>query len=182
MDRYKVKFTRLQSEVMRLLSIKSGSSLTKRGIAKALNVSPTAIAKALPILEKESLITTEKSQDMNFSSTKLNRNSQKALNFKKIENLKLIYESNLINYLEESFPGTTIILFGSYVRGEDLENSDIDIAIIGSKEKEFKHYKLFKSLLERDLSFHFYPSISKIDKELQNNILSGIVLVGGISL
>ena len=167
---------------MRLLSIKSSSLFTKRGIARNLGVSPTAIAKALPLLEKEKLIVTEKDKTMNFSSTRLNRDNQKTFDFKKIENLKLIYESNLIQYLEETFPGTTIILFGSYARGEDVEKSDIDIAIIGSKEKEFKDYKVLENFLERNLSLNFYPLINKIDKELKNNILNGIVLVGGITL
>jgi len=179
---YKLKFTRLQNEILRFLTIKSSSSLTKRGIARALKVSPTAIAKALPLLEKEKLVTSEKSKDMNLSSIKFNRDNQKAIDFKKIENLKLIYKSELINYLEESFPGTTIILFGSYSRGEDTEKSDIDIAIIGTNEKEFKYYKLFKSLLEREISLNFYQSLDEIDKELKSNILNGIILKGAIEL
>ena len=50
MDMYKLKWTRLQSEILRLLCIKSGQILNLRGIANCLKVSPTAVAK-LPALQ-----------------------------------------------------------------------------------------------------------------------------------
>jgi len=56
MDMYKVKWTRLQSEIFRYLCIKSGQSFNLRGLARPLKVSPTAVSKALNDLEKEKLI------------------------------------------------------------------------------------------------------------------------------
>ena len=71
------------------------------------------------------------------------------MRLKRADNLKQIYESGLADFLEKEFAGGTIIFFGSYSRGEDMASSDIDIAVIGRKEKQIdltnfpkKPYKL----------------------------------------
>ena len=181
MDMYKLKFTKLQNEIFRLLCIKAGMALNQRGISRLLKVSPTAVAKALPALKKESLVKIEKTQNMNLSSVELNRDNEKAIAFKRIENLKLIYESGLSMYLSESFPGCTIILFGSYSLGEDTTDSDIDIAVIGSKEKE-TDLSRFDKILERTVFIHYYDRFSKINRNLCANILNGITLNGYVEL
>ncbi|PIN80603.1 hypothetical protein COV16_00550, partial [Candidatus Woesearchaeota archaeon CG10_big_fil_rev_8_21_14_0_10_34_8] len=83
--------------------------------------------------------------------------------------------------LEEEFPGATIILFGSFSRGDDTSASDIDIAIIGRKEKEINLEK-FEKLLERKININSYSALKDVHKDLRENICNGIVLVGGIQL
>lgn len=180
MGMYKVKWTRLQAEILRFLCIQAGKSFNSRGLARSLKVSPTAISKAIKDLEKDELIKIERSKTMNLTSIELNRDNQKAIEFKRTENLKLIYESNITEVLEDNFPGCTIMLFGSYSKGEDITSSDIDIAIIGTKGKEIEITK-FDKLLERDISINFYKSW-EIDKHLRNNILNGIVLSGSVEI
>ena len=195
MDMYTIKWTRLQAEIFRFLSIKAGQSLNLRGIARPLKMSPTAVSHALNDLEKEGFVKIKKAEKMNLLSIEFNRDNQKAIELKRVENLKLIYESGLAKFLEEIFPGCTVILFGSYSRGEDYfgsdgdiwvdkgegYRSDIDIAIIGSKEK---HVKLteFDKKLERTININFYPSFKDIHKHLRDNILNGIVLSGSVDL
>ena len=188
MDMYKIKFTRLQNEIFRFFCIKAGMSINQRGVSKALKVSPTAISNSLNELVKESLINVKKDQKMNLTLIEFNRDSQKASDMKRVENLKLIYESGLAKFLQESFPGTTIILFGSYSRGEDVwanlteENrSDIDIAIIGTKGKEINLTE-FDKKLERTVIINFYSLFKDIHKHLRDNILNGIVLSGSADL
>jgi|TARA_Y100000034_G_scaffold72774_1_gene87686 predicted nucleotidyltransferase len=181
MDMYKLKFTTLQNEIFRLFCIKAGIFLNQRGIARILKVSPTAIANALPLLNKEKLIKIDKSKEMNLTLVQFNRDNARAINLKRIENLKLIYESGLVNFLFESFPGATIILFGSYSRGEDTLESDIDIAIIGVKEKNLDLIK-FDKLLERNIIINFYNSFKEIHKHLRDSILNGILLSGSIDI
>ncbi|MBU1245658.1 MAG: nucleotidyltransferase domain-containing protein [Nanoarchaeota archaeon] len=180
MDTYKLKFTALQLEIFRLLCIKT-NKLNQREISRLLKVSPTAIHNSLNLLEKENLITINKDKSMNLKLIQLNRENHKTIELKRIENQKFIQETTLQEFLEETFPGTTIILFGSYSKGEDTIKSDIDIAIINSKEKTIDLTK-FEKLLEREICLHFYNSFKEIKKELKENILSGIVLVGGIEL
>src|SRR3989344_3619517 len=181
MDTYKLKLTRLQNEMFRFLSIKAGMKFNQRRIAKLLGVSPTAVAKALPLLEKEELIKYEKGDNINLNSVSFNQDSSKAVFFKKIENLKLIYEVGLVKFLFNEFPGCTVVLFGSYSNGEDTTISDIDIAVIGSKNKEVD-LDGFNKKLERTVNINFYESWKGINKHLKNNILNGITLSGAVEL
>lgn len=181
MDIYKLKFTKLQNEIFRLLCIKSGKKISQRQIAKMLKVSPTAISKSISILEKENLIKIEKDNNIKINYLSLNRDSEKTINFKKVENLKMIYELELNNFLENAFPGSAIILFGSYSRGDDIFDSDIDIAVIGRKKKEINLEK-FENLLEREIILQFYNEFKNIHEHLKNNILNGILIGGNIKL
>jgi DNA-binding Lrp family transcriptional regulator len=188
MDTYKLKFTGLQQEIFRLFCIKAGMSLNQRGIAKLLKVSPTAVSNSLSDLEKEGLIKAEKSKTMNLVLIEFNRDSEKAISFKRVENLKMIYESGLDRFLYDKFPGCTIILFGSYSKGEDVwfgemddRSSDIDIAIIGTKGKAVD-LESFEKNLKREIIIQFYNSWKEIHKYLKNNILNGILLSGSVDL
>ena len=188
MDIYQIKWTRLQSEIFRLLCIKAGQSLNLREIARFLKKSPTAVSNALKGLEKESLIKVKKAENINLLSIEINRDNQNAINMKRVENLKMIYESGLAKFLQDIFPGTTIILFGSYSRGDDVwtnvsegHRSDIDIAIIGTKDKKIKLTE-FDKKLERTIFINFYRSFKKIHKHLRDSILNGILLSGSIDL
>ncbi len=187
MDISKIKWTRLQTEIFRLFCIKSGVSLNIREIARALKVTPTAIAKALPELKKQNIIELKKQGKINLVLVELNRDNKRVIYLKRAENFKLIYESGLFDFLYNEFPGCTIVLFGSYSRGEDTYNekeenrSDIDIAIVGTKGKDIE-LNIFNSLLERTINLNFYESWNKIHKHLKDNILNGIVLSGGIDL
>ena len=181
MDTYKLKFTKLQNEIFRLLCIKVGKPLNQRKISKLLKVSPTAVGKAIKLLENNELIRIDKSKEMNLNLISLNRDNTKAVSLKRVENLKMIYELGLFDFLEEKFPGCTIILFGSYSRGEDTIKSDIDIAIIGSKEKELDLEK-FEKKLKRTISLHHYKLFKEINKDLKENLFNGIVFSGGIEL
>ena len=180
MDTYKLKFTQLQMEIFRLLCVKAGEQLNQRRVAKFLKVSPTAVAKALPPLEKEGLAKITRSRNMNLTLIELNRDNQTML-LKRAENLKLIYEVGLSKFLEDNFPGTTIILFGSYSRGEDTIKSDMDITIIGGKEKDID-LSDFEKRLEREISIEYYKSFKDMRKEFKENLCNGIVLAGGVSL
>lgn len=181
MDIYKLKFTRLQQEILNLLFIRSGISFNERGLANKLKVSPTAVSKSLPKLEKENLIKVEKDADSKRLSIGLNKDNPFIFYLKRVENLRLLYESGLVDYLAEDFPGSTIILFGSYSFGEDIPNSDVDVAIIGSKERSVDISR-FEKLLERTISLQFYENFKEINKSLKENILNGIVLKGGVQL
>ena len=56
MDIYKEKFTKLEREIIRLLSLNAGKSYNQREIALILKVSPTAVSKSLKRICKERII------------------------------------------------------------------------------------------------------------------------------
>jgi len=178
---YKLELTVLQQEILRLLFIKAGASLNQRQISKNLDVSQPAVMKAIPNLEKKGLIKIKQDKESKRWAIELNRDNYKLLQLKRADNLKQIYESGLSDCLEKEFAGSTIILFGSYARGEDTISSDIDIAVIGRKEKNIDLAK-FEKILERKININFYESLSKIHKNLKENLFNGIMLFGGIEL
>jgi len=150
-------------------------------MAKLLGVSPTSIAKNLSKLEKEEYIKTNHLGTMNLNMVELNRENPDVIAFKRAENQKMLYETGFTKFIEEKFPGTTVILFGSYSYGEDIVTSDIDIAIIGIKQQEIK-LETFEKKLERKINLQFYDNLKEINKNLKNNILNGIILNGQIEL
>ncbi len=179
MDIYKVEFTILEEEIFSLLCLRAGEKLSQREISIILNVSPTAISNSIKRLKENDLIKLEKTKTINFIS--FNRESKRTIELKRASNLKNIYVSGLSDYLEENLPGSTIILFGSYSRGEDIVSSDIDIAVIERKNKLLELEK-YEKVLKRKININFYDSWKDINKHLKNNILNGILLHGSIEL
>lgn len=178
---YKLNLTVLQQEILRLLSIKAGVSLNQRSIARRLGVSAPAVMKALPELKKRGIVKVEQDKESKRWSIELDRDNHKVMQFKRVENLRLIYESGLADLLEREYAGATIILFGSYSRGEDNVNSDIDIAVIGRKEKQ-TDLTAFEKMLERKINVNFYEIFKNIHKHLKENLCNGIIIFGGVEL
>ncbi len=185
---YKSEFSLLQQEIFKFLSMHAGVSFNARDLAKSLHRTQAGIVKVLSGLEEKKLIKIKKDKYSGRWSIEFNQDSSKATELKRVENLRVLYESGLINFLEESFPGATIILFGSYSRGEDVwskedegHKSDVDIAIIGVSEKKV-NLKKFEELLKREILINFYPSFKEIHKNLKENLLNGILFSGGIEL
>lgn len=150
-------------------------------MAKSLGVSQTAISKALPKLTDEDLIKVAKDKESKRLSIELNRDNKRVIQLKRVNNLEALYDSGLVDFLQENFPGDAIILFGSYSYGEDTIDSDIDIAIIGSKGKKIDLTE-FNKILKKEIIVNFYKDFNSINKNLKENIFNGILLSGGIRL
>jgi predicted nucleotidyltransferase len=179
MDIFKLNWTVLMHEVFEMLCVRAGEKLSQREIAQILKVSPTAVANSLKELHKENLIVIEKTKTINFVS--FNREERKAIELKRVENMRNIYLSGVSLYLNQELAGGTIILFGSYSRGEDIIKSDIDIAVIERKDKMLNLEK-YEKILNRRININFYESWNSINMHLKNNILNGIILHGSIEL
>lgn len=181
MDIYKEKFTNTEREILRYLFKNMGIKSNQRAISLQLKVSPTSIANSIKSLEKTDLLEVKKDKASQTFEIGLNLQNPKVFFKKRIENLNSLYESGLVELLSEKFPGTTIILFGSYSFGEDTLNSDIDIAIIDAEEKKIELSK-FEKELNRKITLQFYKDFSQIHKNLKESILNGIVLKGSVKL
>ncbi|MEK6827524.1 MAG: nucleotidyltransferase domain-containing protein, partial [Nanoarchaeota archaeon] len=95
---------------------------------------------------------------------------------KAIYNLFSILESGLIDFIGEKLSPKSIVLFGSYQRGEDMEDSDIDL-FVECREEQL-NIKIFEKKLGRKIQLHFKENFTSYPKELKNNIINGIVLRG----
>lgn len=177
---YELKLTILQQKILRLLYIKAGIQINKNQIAKILNVSQPAVMKALPDLEKRNMIKIKQDKESRRWAIEFNRDSQNMIWLKRVDNLKQLYDSGLVDHLYKAIPESTIILFGSCAFGEDTINSDIDLAVIGTKKEV--NLKNFEKVLERNININYYPSFKDIHKYLLNNILNGIALKGAVEL
>ena len=97
-------------------------------------------------------------------------------NYKRLFNYQTIIEIGLIKHIQDKLMPKTIVLFGSYFRGEDIENSDIDIFI--ECKKQNINLDKFNKKLKRTIELHFKEDFKKYPKELKNNIMNGITLSG----
>lgn len=147
-----------------------------RELARILKISAPAVSKAIMQLGKKEFIVLKKGFVYEIQANTLN---QQFRNMKRVCNLRRIYQSGLFNFLAENFPLNTIILFGSYSKGEDTEKSDIDIAI-DSKEKYIK-LEEYEKVLNKKINIEFI-NFDKISDELKDSIINGIVLNGYVSL
>jgi predicted nucleotidyltransferase len=175
------EYTALQRGIFSTLCRTAGSKINQRGLATRLHVSPAAVSRALPRLERDGLVVVRGHGAMNLKEIELDRDNRLAVQLKRAENLRGLYLSGLPEHLAEIYAGCTIILFGSHARGEDTIRSDIDIAIIGSAEK-VTDLAPYRARLEREVRLTCLGSINGLAKEFKENLFNGIVLVGGITL
>lgn len=100
-----------------------------------------------------------------------------------IYNLNFIYQSGLIEFLAEHFKNPkAVILFGSFRKGEDISNSDIDIAIETDSVKKYNVIELrelseIEKVINRKIQIHLFNK-KNIDINVFNNIANGIILFG----
>jgi predicted nucleotidyltransferase len=147
-------------------------------ISRTTNIAHTSIKNNLKQLEKEKLIKkfTERKGTRIFPLYKAILENKEFKRYKQIYNLKSIKESKIIEYIEEKLTPNSIILFGSFERGEDTEESDIDL-YLETKKQEI-NLKKFEKKLNRKIQLHFKEHFTKYPKELKNNIINGITLSG----
>ncbi|MDP3027824.1 MAG: nucleotidyltransferase domain-containing protein, partial [Nanoarchaeota archaeon] len=103
--------------------------------------------------------------------------SDKFKQLKRISNFSKILDSGLVDFLNEKFPPEAISVIGSYSRGEDIKDSDIDIIIISKKE----YYSVSLINFEKKLNRKIHLIITYYDKmsnEFYTNLINGIVLYG----
>ncbi len=154
--------------------------LRVRQIEREVNVPlPSAIRYVKELVNERFLKKYEVANIVTFTT---DRSSKYYIFEKKLFNLKSLFETDLIDYLVEELSNPIIIVFGSFSKGEDIENSDIDIYVETPSKKEIS-LKKFEKKLNRKIQVFRNKSIKKIKNEdLANNILNGIVLNGNLEV
>lgn len=95
----------------------------------------------------------------------------------KSQNLILrLHQIGLVNHLEKTFYPSCIVLFGSASRGEDHEESDIDLFL--QAKQTAPDLSKFEKALSRKINLLFEPHLETISPELLNNLANGIVIYG----
>ena len=169
----KLKFTGLQRDILEFLFDNPRRSFNGREMARALNVSAPAVKKAVKFLLDNELILVEKKVTLDI---RLNFGNPLVVRFKKLYNLSKVFDSGVVDYIYDICLPNSIILFGSYSLGEDVEGSDIDI-FVESKSRKLD-LKTYENFLKRNISIFFEKDFSRLSKELRNNVVNGVVLKG----
>ncbi len=150
-------------------------------IVKLAKISKTTANKVISRMAKENFLKIQKLGKV----WRISCNQQHEFNTeRKIPyNLELVYESGIIEKILKDIQGVRcIVLFGSYRKGDDIESSDLDIAVETLDGEEMKIINL--GVIQRlgyrqNIAVNIVKfSRKKIDNNLFANIANGIVLHG----
>ena len=149
-----------------------------RELARTLKWGPGRVKRSLNYFIQNGVITETKEKV--FKVYKANKDSEE---FKLLKLFHALLKlRGVVEYLEKElhYP-EAIVLFGSARKGEDDEQSDVDICIVGKERKV--DLEKFKNELNRNISLLFVDvdrlgKLRRDNPELLNNIINGIVLRG----
>ena len=167
--------------IMELFVEDSYSKFNVREVARLTKLSPSTASKHLKIAVKGGLLKKEKSRNFILFSADLE--SQRFRDMKVYNNIGKIRNSGLVDFIEKelNYP-EVIILFGSYAKGENKKDSDIDLFIL-SESKNNLALVTFEKKLGAEIQVFLHnrkdaESMKGKNKELLNNIVNGIRLSG----
>ena len=180
------KYLKLYEETARNKVIETFFKYTEKefslsDLAKESGVAKANIGNILNELNESGLITIEKLSKI--WRIKANQENWFFVKGKIVYNLNFIYQSGIVEFLADYFNNPkSIILFGSFRKGEDISSSDIDIAIESDSIKEYETIGLrelyeFEKVIGKKIQLHLFNR-ENVDINLFNNIANGIVLLG----
>ncbi len=162
--------------ILRLFFEGPNERLHLREVARRTELSATGAMKILHALENESMV--EKERAAVTVVYHGNYDNEKFMALKRSLNLYSLYSCGLVSALVDFYKTPEcIVLFGSYAKGEDTRESDIDIAII-TGIKEYPELGIYEDSLKRKISLHLVENTKNEQKEFINALANGIVLYG----
>lgn len=154
--------------------------LRVRQIEREVKVPLPSVIRYTKELEQEHILKSSAIADVITYSA--DRTSQQFLLEKKLWNLQLLFSSGLVNFLVQELSNPVIIVFGSYARGEDTENSDIDVYVETPTKKDLNLGK-FEKILQRKIHLFMYKNLHEVgNHNLRNNIVNGMIVNGFIEV
>ena len=150
-----------------------------RESARILDMDPMTVKRSLEILVKdEFLINYEEKNRILYQA---NLESPALRHFKISYNLSWLQEKNLVEFITNKMKSvTSIMLFGSFSKGENDENSDIDIVIISqSKDKPIAE---LTNLLNKDVNLLNFTPAQWANQSKKNRAFYLDVIVDGVLL
>ncbi len=170
-----IVFTTKQDKVLRFFLQYPSTEVHLRELSRRTNVSHPWVCKTVKGLLKGRIVLSRKAHGLLL--VKADRESARFIALKRCLNIYSLTECGLVDYLVESYGRpAAIVLFGSYSRGEDTEQSDIDIAVITGKKIDLD-YSRFEKPLQRHIKAVELKG-GEIEDEFRNTLANGIVLYG----
>lgn len=150
-----------------------------RGLEDEIDVPYSSVRNALQELEEEQLVTKREETKMTFYSA--NTDNERFKRRKRINNLRQLYDSGAIEELEKTFRADALVLFGSYLEGNDRSNSDIDIAVVNGRDTRVDLVKYEKEL-GRTFQVVQIDDAKTEKKDFRNTLANGYVLRGHLTV
>ena len=150
-----------------------------RETSRKAGISPASVLNYLKGLEKESFIKKiKKKRNPVYIAQRDNENFKF---YKKIAVLEELHSSGIVDELWQKTAPEAIILYGSYAKGEAVDNSDIDLFIISKNAKKtISDYKIdekYAKIIGKEIHI-IIDNIKNISDKLINNLINGIILKG----
>ena len=175
-----MKRTDIKQTILEYFFVSPSAKLRVREIERVLKLPLPSVIRYCGELEEEKLLTTIVTGNVKVYTS--NRMSEEYLLEKKLFNIKSIYASGLMDYIRRELSNPSIILFGSFAKGEDIEESDIDLYLETPSKKELKFEK-FEKLLKRKIQTFRHKSLGSLSNvNLANNIVNGVLLNGFVEV
>ena len=146
--------------------------LQLRQVCRQASLSPPSVKHYLRELIHEGLVL--RTRGTIYKAYLANREREEFRNVRRFT-LSIELQPLITRLAKESLPDA-IILFGSASQGMDVEESEIDLAVLA--EEVAVEIRPFERRLSRKISVHYYPFFGNLSEELKNSILNGIVLYG----
>ena len=161
-----------RGRVLERIFLEPGREFYLRELAEEVDLAPSTVSRIVDELEEEELVEVERDLKMSITGSRTDR----FLDVKRSFNLGKLAESGLIDRIEEKTVPEAVVLFGSYAKGEDTDESDIDIAVVNGREEAID-LESFEIDLERRLNIQ-YVETNKISENFLESLANGITLRG----
>ena len=143
------------------------SRLLGKSLPTIITVTDSLAREKLIIKKKEKVVTT----------LIANRENEDFIRRKRIHNLERLYESGIVDFLIKEYNHPqTIVVFGSFSRGEDIETSDVDIAVNTGKKLKID-LSAYENNLKKTINLH-ESVFSRQGGKLKISLMNGVVLEG----
>jgi predicted nucleotidyltransferase len=143
-----------------------------RELSRRTGISPGWISENIEILSDKDFI--EINEDDISKKMSIGGRFQE---LKEVYNLKEIRESGITEHLNKELRPDALILFGTFERGEDLKDSDIDIAVINGRDKK-PDLTSFEEKLGRKIELQHIQDVKESDENFRNSLANGKTLSG----
>ncbi|OGP64099.1 MAG: hypothetical protein A3K22_02275 [Deltaproteobacteria bacterium RBG_16_42_7] len=152
-----------------------------REAARLLNMSPMTVKRSLDFLLKNKLIVKEVSKNRILYSANMQNPAFRHIKISK--NLSMLLQKDIIEFIKKKVPGVSaIILYGSYAKGEETRDSDVDMLVLAPVKKDISG--VISEIIGKDVNVSVF-SPAEWSRQAKTNrafyldvITEGIILYG----
>lgn len=152
-----------------------------REAARLLKISPMTLKRSLDLLLKNKLLVKEASKNQILYSANMQNPAFRHIKISR--SLSMLLQKDIVELIKKKVPGiSAIILYGSYAKGEETKDSDVDMLVIAPVKKNISGE--IAEIIGKDVNMSFF-SPAEWSRQAKTNrafyldvITEGIILYG----